>query len=125
MQMLIVDDDREIVQLIPLLLPEYTFRKATSGKDALEWMRQAPTDLVLLGLMMPEMGGLEVLQTMKAHAAMATIPVIIVSAKYQEEEIQEGLQAGADGYLVKPFETQDLRQAIKNLLREKGAERER
>ena len=42
MQMLIVDDDREIVQLIPLLLPEYTFRQATSGKDALEWMRQAP-----------------------------------------------------------------------------------
>jgi len=125
MQMLIVDDDREIVQLIPLLLPEYTFRKATSGKDALEWMRQAPPDLVLLDLMMPEMSGLEVLQTMKAHAAMATIPVIIVSAKYQEEEIQEGLQAGADGYLVKPFETQDLRQAIKNLLREKGAERER
>ncbi len=125
MQMLIVDDDREIVQLIPLLLPEYTFRKATSGKDALDWMRQAPPDLVLLDLMMPEMSGLEVLQTMKAHAAMATIPVIIVSAKYQEEEIQEGLQAGADGYLVKPFETQDLRQAIKNLLREKGAERER
>ncbi len=125
MQMLIVDDDREIVQLIPLLLPEYTFRQATSGKDALEWMRQAPPDLVLLDLMMPEMSGLEVLQTMKAHAAMATIPVIIVSAKYQEEEIQEGLQAGADGYLVKPFETQDLRQAIKNLLREKGAERER
>ncbi len=125
MQMLIVDNDREIVQLIPLLLPEYTFRKATSGKDALDWMRQAPPDLVLLDLMMPEMSGLEVLQTMKAHAAMATIPVIIVSAKYQEEEIQEGLQAGADGYLVKPFETQDLRQAIKNLLREKGAERER
>jgi DNA-binding response OmpR family regulator len=74
--------------------------------------------------MMPEMDGLEVLGAMKADEAMASIPVIILSAKFQSEEIQEGLRAGADGYLVKPFQTPDLRQAMESLLSRRGTELE-
>ena len=121
MHALIVDDDQEIVQLIPLLLPEYTFTRVTSGKQALQSMRENPPGLVLLDLMMPEMDGLEVLQEMRAQKVTRDIPVIILSAKYQEAEIRTALQAGADGYLVKPFDTEDLRHSIEDLLAKKSS----
>jgi CheY-like chemotaxis protein len=117
-QLVIADDEADIRRLIVFLLRSYDLFEAQNGKRALELITEAQPDLVLLDVMMPEMTGLEVLVAMRENPLMASIPVILLSAKGQTYEIEQGLQSGATRYLVKPFESQALRACVEEVLRE-------
>ena len=117
-RLVIVDDEADIRRLIVFLLRSYDIYEAQNGKRALELIREVLPDLVLLDVMMPEMSGLEVLEAMRADVLTESIPVILLSAKGQAAEIEQGLLSGATQYLVKPFESQSLRAAVAEVLQE-------
>ncbi|GAC1349178.1 MAG: hypothetical protein NVSMB27_19860 [Ktedonobacteraceae bacterium] len=114
--LLIADDEVNIRRLVTILLRSYRLTEAQDGKQALALMREVQPDLVLLDDMMPEMTGLEVLHARHDDPRVASIPVILLSAKGQQSEIQHGLQCGATRYLVKPFEAQALRACVAEVL---------
>src|SRR5947209_8386562 len=108
-RLVIADDEADIRRLIVFLLRSYDLSEAQNGKRALELIRETQPDLVLLDVMMPEMTGLQVLDAVHRDPLSASIPIILLSAKGQVTEIEQGLQSGATRYLVKPFEPQALR----------------
>ena len=89
-----------------------------TGEEALESVRAAPVDLVILDLMLPGMDGLEVARRLKGEAATRHIWLLILSARGEEREVIEGLEAGADDYMVKPFSPRVLVARVRALLRE-------
>ena len=91
-----------------LLTPIYEVQAVINGKLALEAAIADPPDLVITDVMMPEMGGFELLAALRSQPTTCLIPVIMVSARAGEESHVEGLQAGADDYLVKPFSAREL-----------------
>ena len=117
-KLVIADDEADIRRLIVFLLRSYDLYEAQNGKRALELIREVQPDLVLLDMMMPEMTGLEVLDAMREDPLSASIPTIVLSAKGQAVEIEQGLHSGATRYLVKPFESQSLRTCVAEVLRE-------
>jgi len=117
-RLLIADDEANIRRLITILLRSYDLSEAQDGKHALELIREVQPDLVLLDDMMPEMTGLEVLHVVSGDPLIASIPIILLSAKGQRAEIEHGLQCGATRYLVKPFESQALRATVAEVLQE-------
>ena len=117
-RLVIADDEVDIRRLIVFLLRSYDLHEAQNGRLALELIREVRPDLVLLDVMMPEMTGLEVLVAIRENPLTASIPVVLLSAKGQAAEIEQGLQSGATRYLVKPFESQALRACVEEVLRE-------
>ena len=117
-KVVIADDEADIRRLIVFLLRSYDLYEAQNGKRALEVIREVQPDLVLLDIMMPEMTGLEVLDAMRENPLTASIPAVLLSAKGQAAEIEQGLHSGATRYLVKPFESQALRACVEEVLRE-------
>ena len=116
---LVVDDDpnsREIVQTY-LESRGYSVRTAANGEAALAAVQQGETpELVLLDVMMPGMDGWEVARTLKDHADYADIRVVMMTARSDFSDKQKGLQAGADDYLVKPIQLEDLGNTVKRNL---------
>ncbi len=100
---LVVDDEKDIVDLLSYNLSKEGFIVITArnGKEALEKARQNP-DLIILDVMMPEMNGLQVVQELKKDKKMASIPVLMLTAKGSETDEIVGLEVGADDYIVKP-----------------------
>jgi len=86
----------------------YEVTAVSSGREALERLATEAIDLVLLDVMMPEMSGLDILQRMKENPAMGHVPVIMVTAKTQDEDLMNGYQFGADYYITKPFTAKQL-----------------
>lgn len=117
-KLVIADDEADIRRLILFLLRSYDLYEAADGKRALELIHEVQPDLALLDVTMPEMTGLEVVDAIRANPVTASIPVILLSAKGQAAEIEQGLHSGATHYLVKPFEAQALRSCIAEVLRE-------
>lgn len=117
-KLVIVDDEADIRRLIAFLLRSYDLYEAQNGRRGLELIREMRPDLVLLDVMMPEMTGLEVLAAMRENPLTASIPVVLLSAKGQADEIERGLRSGAARYQVKPFESQALRACVEEVLRE-------
>lgn len=118
-QILCIEDEHEMIDLIRLILARRGFKVsgATSGKEGLEAIRNERPDLVLLDLMMPEMDGWEVYQSMKAEEALREIPVIIVTAKAQSIDRVLGLHiAKVDDYIAKPFSPQELMNSVAKVL---------
>jgi two-component system sensor histidine kinase ChiS len=107
---LVVDDNLDSVAIMRGILEARGFdvASATSGADALELLRTTPADLVLLDIMMPVMSGIEVLQRIKQDPTLADMPVILVTAKTQDEDLLSGYQYGADYYITKPFTAKQL-----------------
>jgi signal transduction histidine kinase len=99
-------DMREYVRL--LLAPRYDVECVGDGVDALEAVRRQLPDLVLADIMMPRLDGLALLRALRESEATRTLPVILLSARAGEEAAIEGLEAGADHYLVKPFSAREL-----------------
>src|SRR5690606_1971569 len=99
-------DMREYVRRI--LEPRWRVDTAPDGEQALERIRRVPPSLVLADVMMPGLDGLELLARIRDHAATRTLPVILLSARAGEESRVEGMAAGADDYLVKPFSAREL-----------------
>ena len=102
---LAVDDMPENRELISRLLSRagHTVISAVSGEEALELLETRGVDVVLLDLMMPGIGGAEVLKAMKENPALRATPVIMISGRQDMDQIIACIQAGADDYLLKPF----------------------
>ena len=115
---LIADDEPNIRQLVSFTLRRrgYTILEAEDGTTALDLVRAGSPDLAVLDVMMPGMTGIAVVQEMMGDAVMAEIPVILLSAKGQGVEIEEGLASGARLYLVKPFSPRELAERVAEVL---------
>jgi signal transduction histidine kinase len=108
-RVLLADDNADMRDYVGRLLREHwTVEAVSNGRAALEAARTHPPDLVLADVMMPGLDGFELLRALRGHPATATVPVILLSARAGEEARVEGLQAGADDYVVKPFTAREL-----------------
>lgn len=118
---LIVEDDQDIVELLSLYLTGsgYDVVTAGNGEDALEQLRQQPADIALVDIMMPRMNGYDFI---KALRATDNIPVIIISARTQAADKIVGLDAGADGFIAKPFNPLEVTAQIRALLRRRATD---
>ena len=118
-EILVVDDDRDVAQSIELALRRHGFRVvlAHSGVEALKLLRRYRPDLVLLDVLMPGMSGIEVCRRLRADENTAEMPIIFLTARGQERDRIEGLRAGADDYLSKPFNLEELILRVKAVLR--------
>ncbi|MBS4213581.1 MULTISPECIES: response regulator transcription factor [Neobacillus] len=113
---LIVDDDINILRLLNIHLTEqgYTVFQAKNGMDALEMLKKDACDIAVVDVMMPFMDGYQLTKEIRRDY---DIPVILLTAKNQIEDKEQGFKAGTDDYLVKPFEPRELTYRIKALLR--------
>jgi adenylate cyclase len=118
---LVVDDVPDNLEIVRLRLESQGYRIATAadGVEALERMREFEPDLVVLDVMMPRLDGIEVVRTMRADPALCATPVILVTAKSDTRDLIEGLDAGGDDYLTKPFEHAALLARVRSVLRQK------
>jgi len=103
---------------VPLKITE-----ASSGFEALRCLPRAPFDLIVTDINMPDINGLELVSFVKSNAAYRSIPLVIVSTEGSERDREKGLELGADAYLVKPFEPENLREVVVDLLA-RGAQSE-
>lgn len=113
---LICDDDRDIRRALRIYLTGagYQVLEAANGREALELVRKENVHLVLLDIMMPEMDGVEALTALRESS---NIPVILLTAKSEGEDKIMGLELGADDYVTKPFNAQEVLARVKALLR--------
>jgi DNA-binding response OmpR family regulator len=107
---LVVDDDPVILRLLQVNfeMEGHTVLTAADGAEGLARIREARPDVVVADIMMPNVDGLELLARIRADDALAGLPVILLSAKAQSYEVDEGLAAGADDYVTKPFDPLEL-----------------
>lgn len=101
---LIVDDDKEIRQLLCTMLDMmgYSTSEAVNGLDALDKVYEQLPDAIILDVMMPKMDGITLCKTLRQDVRMVHVPIIMLSGKAQQEDIDSGIQAGANRYLAKP-----------------------
>ena len=111
---MVVDDNPDLVEILRMMLESNGFnvRCAYSGKELLAALEKEKPALILLDIMMPEMDGLEVLTRLKEDPSTASIPVILLTAKMQNEDILEGYKMGADYYITKPFTSTQVLEGI-------------
>lgn len=116
---LIIEDDRAIAKLIDFNLSGAGFdpRRVTSGEEALHSVVREPTELIVLDLALPGIDGLTVCRRLKDDAQTRAIPILIVSARGEEEDVIAGLEIGADDYVTKPFSPRVLVARARALLR--------
>ena len=115
-----VDDDPAVRSAISRALRiDYDVDEAVDGADALARHASAPADAIVLDLLMPEIGGLDVCRSLRRRGD--AVPVLVVTARDAGSDRVEGLDAGADDYLVKPFAVEELRARVRALLRRTGA----
>jgi YesN/AraC family two-component response regulator len=116
-KILIVEDNLELLMLMQhMLRSHYRVFAAPNGKEALDIIHQTDLDLIVSDVMMPEMDGLELTQAIKEDDNYKHLPIILLTAKTQEEDQQEALRIGADEYLTKPFRLSDLKLRIDNII---------
>jgi DNA-binding response OmpR family regulator len=116
-RILIVDDHADVrAFLVRVLAPHYRTEQADSGEAALALLRADPPDLVLTDIMMPGMDGHALLDAIRADAALRQVPVIVLTARADEEGRRAGLAAGVEDYLFKPFDPATLLARIENVL---------
>lgn len=115
---LVVDDDPALQQLITTLLNRagITPISAMNVTEARAALAESLPDLVLLDLMLPEMSGIEYLKELRDNDRFADLPVVILSALADPDQIREGLDAGADRYLTKPYLANNLLRTVKEVL---------
>lgn len=114
---LVAEDSNTQRQMITKLLKNerYSVTTAKDGRDALAKVPQVNPDLIVLDIIMPEMNGYEVCRHLKGDSKTKQIPVIFCSSKDTEIDRYWGLKQGADAYIVKPFQPQDLLETVKQL----------
>ncbi len=116
---LVVDDEVDILTSIAQVLEDmgYQVSTADNGFKALDLMAQQLPDLVVLDIIMPEMNGIEVCRRIRANPFMSKVPIIFLTAKGRASDVADGLDAGADDYLVKPFDVIELPARVRAILR--------
>lgn len=116
---LIVEDDKDIARLIEFHLGKGGFRtqSAESGKDALAQVASDMPDVVLLDIMLPDVDGLTICHEIREDPKTADLPIVMVSARGEEEDIIAGLELGADDYIAKPFSPNLLLARVRAVMR--------
>ena len=114
-KILVVEDDYEMVELLRFNLKKagFSIGTASNGIDALKKARSVSPDLILLDLMLPEMDGFAVCETLRHDPATASVPIIMLTALSSEMARLNGLASGADDYIAKPFSTRELIQRVR------------
>jgi DNA-binding response OmpR family regulator len=115
---LIADDDEDILTLVAL-----RFRRsglevilARDGEEALELIKTRAPDAAVLDIAMPKLTGLEVVRRIRGSEATKTLPIVLLTARAGEKDVELGLDAGADEYITKPFSPQDLYTCVQSVL---------
>jgi two-component system phosphate regulon response regulator PhoB len=123
-RILIIEDEQDLAGLVEYNLRAGGFEPevANTGAGGLAKARARAPDLVLLDLMLPDVAGSEVLRMLKNDTELRKVPVVIVSAKGQETDRIQGLELGADDYVVKPFSVRELMLRVKEVLRRSDAD---
>lgn len=116
---LIIEDEEDILELVTYTLRRagYTVSGVLNGEDGMVRLRQSPPDLILLDLMLPGIGGLEVCRQLRQGSVETWIPLIMITALGEEDDIIAGLELGADDYVAKPFSPKVLIARIGSVLR--------
>lgn len=124
---LVAEDDKDVALLITQMLKSegYSFRWAGNGKEALEFIAQKQPMLVITDIMMPEMDGLELIKEIKANKETSHLPIIVVSARTENNDRLAGFDAGAEVYLGKPFIPDELLLMVRKLLEQREILKER
>lgn len=123
---LVADDEWEVRELVRTILEweDYAVVEAKDGEDALAQAQAIQPDLILLDVRMPKMNGLDVLESLQADPALASIPVVMLSVLTNYPQVGTALRNGAVAYLPKPFEIPDLARMVKRVLTGDAARRE-
>ena len=115
---LVADDEDDILELIVFRLENsgYTVIAAHDGAEALELARSSKPDLAVLDVMIPKMDGFELVRRLREDEATTRMPIILLTARTQEADVQHGFDAGADDYIRKPFSPEELRSRVQAIL---------
>ncbi len=121
-KILIAEDERDIRDLITFTLKfaGHDVVAAANGEEAVIKARETIPDLIMMDVRMPKMTGYEACKVIKSEAAIKDIPVVFLSAKGQEAEVQTGIEAGAVEYILKPFSPDQLTERVKTILKQHG-----
>jgi DNA-binding response OmpR family regulator len=115
---LAADDDPDILELVAFRLERsgYTVLQARDGEEALRLALEKKPDLAVLDVMMPKLDGFELTRRLRAEEATSRMPIILLTARAQDADVQQGFDAGADDYIRKPFSPQELRTRVQAIL---------
>jgi DNA-binding response OmpR family regulator len=115
---LVADDDPDIQSLVVLRLERSGYRvlRASDGQEALDLALSELPDLAVLDITMPKLDGCEVTRSLRAHAETVAMPVILLTARVQEDDVERGMAAGATDYVKKPFSPQELGARVTSIL---------
>jgi DNA-binding response OmpR family regulator len=115
---LAADDDEDILELITFRLERsgYVVVQARDGEEAWDLARSQQPDLAVLDVMMPKLNGFELTRRLRAHEPTSRMPIILLTARAQDVDVQQGFEAGADDYIRKPFSPQELRARVQAIL---------
>ena len=119
-KILVAEDERDIRELVAFTLSSlggFEVIKANNGAEAIERAREETPDLILLDVRMPKMTGYEACAQLKADPLTQNIPVVFLSAKGQEAEIHQGMELGAEEYILKPFDPGELVEKVRAILK--------
>lgn len=121
-KILIVEDEPDIRDLIAFTLrfAGYEIVTGSNGEEAVQLAKQEFPDMILLDVRMPVMTGYEACKLIKADPELKDVPVVFLSAKGQEAEIRDGMDAGAEDYLLKPFAPDQLTERVRSILAKFG-----
>jgi CheY-like chemotaxis protein len=115
---LVADDEEDILTLVSFRLEQagYEVVEAMDGNAALQLAKELAPDLAVIDVMMPRKDGYEVVEGMRADAKTSRIPVILLTARVQEADVERGFAVGADGYIKKPFSPEELRSSVQAVI---------
>jgi two-component system alkaline phosphatase synthesis response regulator PhoP len=118
-RILVVDDDRDIVRLVQAYLKQsgYDVLVAYDGETALHVLRRERPDLVILDLMLPARDGIDVTRVVRSDAGLAAMPIIMLTARVEDQDRILGLELGADDYVTKPFNPGEVVARVRAVLR--------
>jgi len=121
-KILVVDDEADLAETIRFSLEAegYTVLVSCNGEDALNQARKENPDLILLDLMLPKLDGYKVCRLLKFDTRYKHIPILMLTAKTQEKDKILGMGTGADEYITKPFDIDELLEKVRSYLTEKG-----
>ncbi|NJC88892.1 MAG: response regulator [Desulfuromonas sp.] len=121
-KILLIDDHRTVLRLLEaiLKLKGYELLYAENGQLGMAMARQEQPDLILLDVMMPEIDGFKVCQYLKGQPETARIPVVFLTARGAEDDLETGRKVGAEGFMTKPFLAREVLDTVERLLADAG-----
>lgn len=125
-RVLVVDDDPMVTRLvrINLELEDFEVEEAWDGKSAMKILREQHPELLVLDIMMPQMDGWEILREVREDPELKDLPVILLTAKVQDQDMAMGWKLGADGYITKPFNPVNLADSLREVISATPEQRE-